>query len=337
MLFKILHGDESRISLDITPFHEGWAYVTHSGNYFIDMNIGTVESPNYQRVKLNANQADRLANYDIAAVLNPSDTELATSKAIFDALEALKAELTTQSVAILSEAQNDASNKAAVVLAEAQKGIAPAVNDAIAQAIASGEFNGKDGADGKDGVDGITPTIEISADGYWIINDIKTEYKAIGVDGTNGTNGVDGVTPTIEISDDGYWVINGTQTTYKAIGSDGKDGIDGTDGYTPVRGTDYWTEADKDEIKTYVDDLADDIKTDCANMAVVILAEAQSDASNKAAVVLAEAQKSVNALNSRINSLLEAKLDRSELNAIKQEIIVELKAHIDQAILGGEW
>ena len=89
--------------------------------------------------------------YDIVTVLNSSDTELPTSKAIFDALEALKAELTTQSV---------------VILAEAQKSIAPAVNDALAQAKESGEF----------------------------------------------------------------------------------------DGYTPVRGTDYWTDADKAEIKAYVDD-----------------------------------------------------------------------------------
>lgn len=30
--------------------------------------------------------------------------------------------------------------------------------------------------------------------------------------------------------------------------------FDGEDGYTPVRGTDYWTEADKAEIKAYVDE-----------------------------------------------------------------------------------
>ena len=30
--------------------------------------------------------------------------------------------------------------------------------------------------------------------------------------------------------------------------------FDGEDGYTPVRGTDYWTNADKEEIKAYVDD-----------------------------------------------------------------------------------
>lgn len=30
--------------------------------------------------------------------------------------------------------------------------------------------------------------------------------------------------------------------------------LNGEDGYTPVRGTDYWTDADKAEIKSYVDD-----------------------------------------------------------------------------------
>jgi hypothetical protein len=31
-------------------------------------------------------------------------------------------------------------------------------------------------------------------------------------------------------------------------------GSKGTDGTTPVRGTDYWTDADKAEIKSYVDE-----------------------------------------------------------------------------------
>ena len=37
-----------------------------------------------------------------------------------------------------------------------------------------------------------------------------------GTPGQNGENGIDGQTPTIEISDDGYWVINGTKTEYRA-------------------------------------------------------------------------------------------------------------------------
>ena len=64
------------------------------------------------------------------------------------------------------------------------------------------------------GKDGITPTFEISEDGFWIINDSKTEYKAVGVDGK------DGITPTIEINEDGYWVINGEITNVKATSED---------------------------------------------------------------------------------------------------------------------
>lgn len=38
------------------------------------------------------------------------------------------------------------------------------------------------------------------------------------------------------------------------IGPAGAQGAQGPAGYTPVRGTDYWTDADKAEIKTYVDE-----------------------------------------------------------------------------------
>lgn len=75
MLFKILHGDESRISTDITPFHEGWAYVTHSGNFYIDMNIGTVEVPNNQRIKLNAKDAETLGTYTADAFILKADID----------------------------------------------------------------------------------------------------------------------------------------------------------------------------------------------------------------------------------------------------------------------
>ena len=60
MLFKILHGDRAGISTDVTPFHEGWCYVTHDGCFYVDLNIGTPESPNNQRIKLNAKDAETL-------------------------------------------------------------------------------------------------------------------------------------------------------------------------------------------------------------------------------------------------------------------------------------
>lgn len=52
-LFKILKGDSSRISTDITPFHEGYAYFTpDDGGLYIDASEGgenkriRVSSPN---------------------------------------------------------------------------------------------------------------------------------------------------------------------------------------------------------------------------------------------------------------------------------------------------
>ena len=60
-LFKILHGDEERISLDITPFHEGWCYVTHNGRFYVDMNIGTPETPNYKRIETTSRSAYQIA------------------------------------------------------------------------------------------------------------------------------------------------------------------------------------------------------------------------------------------------------------------------------------
>lgn len=86
MLFKILHGDPSRISVDITPFHEGHCYVTHDGYFYVDMNVGTVETPNNKRLKLNANEAEKIVGYDIATILDSSDAEIPTSKAVFDAI-----------------------------------------------------------------------------------------------------------------------------------------------------------------------------------------------------------------------------------------------------------
>ena len=61
MLFKILKGDKSRISLDITPFHEGWCYVTTDGGFYVDMNIGTPEAPIYKRIETTSKSAYQIA------------------------------------------------------------------------------------------------------------------------------------------------------------------------------------------------------------------------------------------------------------------------------------
>lgn len=145
---------------------------------------------------------------------------------------------------------------------------------------------GKDGAKGDPGVpgkDGVSPTVSTAATigGTKVtITDAKGSHEFVvkdgakgadgsnGKDGTNGKDGkpgatgADGVTP--HIGDNGHWYIGSTDTgkpsrgVAGAKGSDGANGKDGArgekgaDGKTPVRGTDYWTEADKQEIVSSV-------------------------------------------------------------------------------------
>lgn len=86
-LYKFLKGDSKRISTDITPFHEGWIYVTNDGYMYIDMNLGTKEEPNNQRVKLNAGDAETLFGASLSKIMNSSDGEIPTSKAVMDELK----------------------------------------------------------------------------------------------------------------------------------------------------------------------------------------------------------------------------------------------------------
>ena len=68
MLFKILHGDDAYISLDIVPFHEGYCYVTYGGNMYVDMNTGTASEPNNQRIQLNAANAQTLCDMTLEEI-----------------------------------------------------------------------------------------------------------------------------------------------------------------------------------------------------------------------------------------------------------------------------
>lgn len=83
-----------------------------------------------------------------------------------------------------------------------------AINEALAQAKANGQFDGKDGKDGYTPIKGV-------------------DY----FDGKDGADGKDGYTPVKNVD---YF--------------DGKDGTNGADGKTPVKGEDYFTDADKQEI-----------------------------------------------------------------------------------------
>lgn len=78
-----------------------------------------------------------------------------------------------------------------------------------------------------------------------IIGEVETPL------GGGGGGGKDGISPTVEMIDiDGgtriiITDVNGPKSTDIMDGKDGKDGVDGA---TPIKGTDYFTEADKAEI-----------------------------------------------------------------------------------------
>lgn len=121
-----------------------------------------------------------------------------------------------------------------------------------------------DSLQGKPGADGQTPYIK---NGYWYIGDVNTNVKAQGVDGkdgTDGSNGKDGVgvksvVQTTSTSADGganvmtVTLSDGTKSTFTIYnGGKGSAGKDGNDGKTPVKGTDYFTAADKAEMVSSV-------------------------------------------------------------------------------------
>lgn len=78
MLFKILYGDDTRISTDVTPYHEGYCYVTSGKDFYVDLN-GV-------RTKLNAKDAETLMGCSISQALSTSEIEIPTSFAVSSAI-----------------------------------------------------------------------------------------------------------------------------------------------------------------------------------------------------------------------------------------------------------
>ena len=152
-----------------------------------------------------------------------------------------------------------------------------ATDAALAQAKASGEFDGEDGQDGDDGYtprkgvdyfdgkDGISPTVSVSKVGKVTtititdVNGTKTATIYDGADGSggggtgSGADGEDGigiasiVQTTKSTADDGVNVMTITLTdgsvhTFEV--QNGSKGSKGDDGYTPVKGKDYFDGAD---------------------------------------------------------------------------------------------
>ena len=79
---------------------------------------------------------------------------------------------------------------------------------------------GDQGIQGDKGDDGLTPTIEINADGYWVINGEATTVKAQGEQGIQGDKGDNGLTPYI--GENGNWWIGEEDTGTKASSGEEK-------------------------------------------------------------------------------------------------------------------
>ena len=132
-----------------------------------------------------------------------------------------------------------------------------------ANLIAMAELKGADGAPGKDGHSPVVTstksgkTTTISVDGAAIAT---VEDGADGKPGAAGAPGKDGHSPVVTSNKSGKTTtinVDGAAIATVEDGADGKPGaagatgpagVPGKDGKTPVRGTDYWTAADKQEI-----------------------------------------------------------------------------------------
>ena len=87
----------------------------------------------------------------------------------------------------------------------------------------------------RNGADGMTP--HIGSNGNWYIGDTDTGIKAQGEQGPKGDTGATGATGP-----------QGPKGDTGATGAQGPKGADGADGKTPIKGTDYYTNADKTEM-----------------------------------------------------------------------------------------
>ena len=125
--------------------------------------------------------------------------------------------------------------------------------------------DGKDGKDGQPGKDGFSPiaTVEPNSEGAVITIEDKNGTTTAqiyngsnGLPGADGLDGQDGFSPTVELTDTETGVtltitdINGAKTATIKNGEQGAQGIPGADGHTPVKGVDYFTQEEKNQIIT---------------------------------------------------------------------------------------
>ena len=98
--------------------------------------------------------------------------------------------------------------------------------------------------------------LEVDENGHLIVtltdNSVHDLGKVSGEDGVSVTHEWDGtVLRVTSASGTSEADLKGDKGDK---GDKGADGRDGADGYTPQKGVDYWTDSDKEEIKSYVNE-----------------------------------------------------------------------------------
>lgn len=171
-------------------------------------------------------------------------------KVVADYMAAHPIEETDPTVPEWAKAKTKPTYSAAEVGAIAQSDLQAATYAALAQAKASGEFDGPQGPagapgkDGTSGADGVTP--HIGDNGNWYIGSTDTGKPSRGVagakgsdgangkDGAQGEKGADGITPSI--GDNGNWYLGSTDTGKPSRGEKGDTGEKGEKGDTGATG-----------------------------------------------------------------------------------------------------
>ncbi len=107
------------------------------------------------------------------------------------------------------------------------------------------------------GTDGTTFIPSVSEDGdlSWTNNGGLENPETVNIKGDKGEQGIQGLKGDKgDTGPQGEQGLKGETGEKGDTGPQGPQGEKGADGYTPARGTDYWTETDKAEIKSYVDE-----------------------------------------------------------------------------------